>query len=456
MGLQGVEGQEGLVMRPFLDPKTGKSYIWRLVTTTLRGMMSSTDKVKLDAVEAGADATDAVNVGSAIHGADAKTTPVDADTMPLIDSAAANVLKKVTWANVKATIEDPGLDSLILKATPGNHAATPTLAFGDGDTGFYEAVADELFMSFGGTAKWRLKAQAIENIATNYSFYILGTAGSATVPVFAFSNDTDTGVGAAAADQLSLIAGGVEGMRIVEASGAINTVINSTLTNAAKLSVNGAIDQRVYHWKEEFNEEASAITLKAGLRKDEWTCGGTNGADANVTYQGKNLYIETNTADNDSQFAAHLPWWKIARDPIFRCNMYLSDITNVFAAIGLTSATFVDKATPSNDLCLVGINTDEDATAVMLMTNNNGAGIVYDDTGINFANGTFFDIMFDLTDITQPRVWVNNSEIASGSILGTLKSNTTLMPFIMIQNLSAATRDMYVDMIEGWEDRIGT
>jgi hypothetical protein len=35
----------------------------------------------------------------------AKATPVDADVMPLADSAAANVLKKVTWANVKATLK---------------------------------------------------------------------------------------------------------------------------------------------------------------------------------------------------------------------------------------------------------------------------------------------------------------------------------------------------------------
>ena len=56
-------------------------------------------------VEDGADVTDAGNVGSSIHGATAKTTPVDADTIPLIDSAASNVLKKVTWVNIKATLK---------------------------------------------------------------------------------------------------------------------------------------------------------------------------------------------------------------------------------------------------------------------------------------------------------------------------------------------------------------
>ena len=60
---------------------------------------------KLAGIEAGADVTDAVNVGSSIHGATAKTTPVDADTVGLIDSAASNVLKKVTWANIKATLK---------------------------------------------------------------------------------------------------------------------------------------------------------------------------------------------------------------------------------------------------------------------------------------------------------------------------------------------------------------
>lgn len=60
-------------------------------------------ETKVDGIEALADVTDAGNVGSSIHGATAKTTPVDADTMALIDSAASNVLKKLTWANLKAT-----------------------------------------------------------------------------------------------------------------------------------------------------------------------------------------------------------------------------------------------------------------------------------------------------------------------------------------------------------------
>lgn len=37
--------------------------------------------------------------------ADAKTPPVDADSVMLMDSAAANILKKLTWANLKVTLK---------------------------------------------------------------------------------------------------------------------------------------------------------------------------------------------------------------------------------------------------------------------------------------------------------------------------------------------------------------
>lgn len=71
----------------------------------VEGAFVDGDKTKLDGIEALADVTDATNVGSAMTGATAKTTPVDADTVPINDSAASNVLKKVTWANVKATLK---------------------------------------------------------------------------------------------------------------------------------------------------------------------------------------------------------------------------------------------------------------------------------------------------------------------------------------------------------------
>ncbi len=42
---------------------------------------------------------------SSIHSADTKITPVDVDEFGLIDSEASNVLKKLTWSNLKATLK---------------------------------------------------------------------------------------------------------------------------------------------------------------------------------------------------------------------------------------------------------------------------------------------------------------------------------------------------------------
>lgn len=69
------------------------------------GSMSSANFSKLGGVEASADVTDAGNVGSSIVGVAAKTPPIDADTFPCIDSASGNILSKVTWANIKSTLE---------------------------------------------------------------------------------------------------------------------------------------------------------------------------------------------------------------------------------------------------------------------------------------------------------------------------------------------------------------
>lgn len=48
---------------------------------------------------------DAASVGALINGAAAKSAPVDADLIGIVDSAAGNVLKKLTWANLKATLK---------------------------------------------------------------------------------------------------------------------------------------------------------------------------------------------------------------------------------------------------------------------------------------------------------------------------------------------------------------
>lgn len=78
-----------------------------------------------------ADLTDIAGVlttqtlGNLINSATAKTTPVDADMLPLMDSAAGNITKKLSWLNVKATLKtyfDTIYESLVNKDASGGYA----------------------------------------------------------------------------------------------------------------------------------------------------------------------------------------------------------------------------------------------------------------------------------------------------------------------------------------------
>ena len=102
-----LENQNGAYYLSW-DNFTGKpeSYSADLITDgTTNKAYTAAEKTKLGNIEKNADVTDAVNVASSIHGVNGKTTPVDTDTLPTIDSAASNSLKKITWANIKATLK---------------------------------------------------------------------------------------------------------------------------------------------------------------------------------------------------------------------------------------------------------------------------------------------------------------------------------------------------------------
>ena len=95
-------------------------------------------------------------------------------------------------------------------------AATPSLAFGDGDSGFYESADDTIRVSLFGSAKYRFESGGFVGENAN-SFSCRNQTPSSTVPsLVPNKTDTNTGIGRAAIDQLSLIAGGVEGARIEE------------------------------------------------------------------------------------------------------------------------------------------------------------------------------------------------------------------------------------------------
>lgn len=69
------------------------------------------EQAKLAGVETAADVTDGVNVGEANAAAAAKATPVDADSIVIIDSEASDVIKKTTFTQLKAFFK-PYFDTL--------------------------------------------------------------------------------------------------------------------------------------------------------------------------------------------------------------------------------------------------------------------------------------------------------------------------------------------------------
>jgi hypothetical protein len=73
--------------------------------TTFDKVLANTDttvQAALDKIDEVAQRKD--SIGATIVAATAKTTPIDADSVGLSDSADGGVLKKLTWANLKATL----------------------------------------------------------------------------------------------------------------------------------------------------------------------------------------------------------------------------------------------------------------------------------------------------------------------------------------------------------------
>lgn len=93
---------------------------------------------------------------------------------------------------------------------------TTGLFFGDGDTGLYETADDNFILRMAGTDRYQFAATLIQS-TTSGGWKIANEVATDTNPVFLPSTgDPDTGIGRAAADQLSLIAGAIEGVRIEE------------------------------------------------------------------------------------------------------------------------------------------------------------------------------------------------------------------------------------------------
>jgi hypothetical protein len=110
--------------------------------------------------------------------ATSKTTPVDADVMPIADSEASNILKKLTWANLKATLKIY-LDTLylpkvansypwrLLPLVAGRRYVSNTITFQFADSGAIVAGRHYAMPYYNREAHTYTKAGLVVNTAVN-------------------------------------------------------------------------------------------------------------------------------------------------------------------------------------------------------------------------------------------------------------------------------------------------
>ena len=133
----------------------------------------------------------------------------DGTEMGWVDKIDGNNIVKVSALSDGAG----GVDTLQIVLDPAGtfgSAVFPTLAFGDGDSGVYESSEDSISITLGGARRWALNG---DNFSSNNANgpAIKNVDSTATIPnITSDKADADTGIGSAAADQLSLIAGADE------------------------------------------------------------------------------------------------------------------------------------------------------------------------------------------------------------------------------------------------------
>lgn len=92
-------------LSPIVLDKSGGNYTFSIdldeITTGSAAKLTTARNIDGQAFDGTANIT---VIAPGTHAATGKTTPVDADELPLVDTAASNVLKKLTWANLKATL----------------------------------------------------------------------------------------------------------------------------------------------------------------------------------------------------------------------------------------------------------------------------------------------------------------------------------------------------------------
>ena len=129
------------------------------------------------------------------------------------------------WTDATTIEGDTGLiwngTQLIIVETPADLQLVPSIALGDGDTGFYEPVDDFISVTLGGTRHFTFATTSFSSNTGN-AWQLVNEAATATNPtLIPHLGDPSTGIGANATGTVSIIANSIECMRFDEAGAVV-------------------------------------------------------------------------------------------------------------------------------------------------------------------------------------------------------------------------------------------
>ncbi len=166
--------------------------------------------------------------------------------MDVTDTLSADA-STVLWLGIGGTVVfEVRKNGLALSSSaahlklPSGSLASLALAWGDGDTGFYESSPDVMQSAHAGVATFEWTSTQFGGLIPGAGV-IMAVAASATVPGFAFVGDTDTGIGRRAVDVGVLIAGGKNCLEFGEiaAAPALGFFGNAAIVKPTSVLLNG-------------------------------------------------------------------------------------------------------------------------------------------------------------------------------------------------------------------------
>ena len=130
---------------------------------------------------------------------------------------------------------------------PDGAINNPSLRFTGHNSGFYDSGGNgHIGIVIDGSRIFEVADTHFNRFDVAKGFEIDTTASTATNPVYTFNGDDDTGVGTSGDDALSLIAGGVEAIRCVEAGSAAVVQIKDAIHYNAGTGSDTATTEPVY------------------------------------------------------------------------------------------------------------------------------------------------------------------------------------------------------------------